>query len=107
MDWKSLITQIALIALGSHPKTAKIVPHVVRGIQIAEDLKHGHGAQAKLAHAVDLIREGIATENTLRPGTINEDIADEMLTTGVSAVVDAANVFKKAGLLVEHVPPTS
>lgn len=106
MDWKALIRMIAISALSTNKKTAPMVPHVIAGIEAAEAFKaaDGHtvsGAE-KLQIAVVIAKEGFAATNAVRPGTINVPVADEVIGHSISAVVDATNVFKKAGLLVNR-----
>lgn len=100
MNWKQLILQIAVIGLGSNPKTAKLVPFVVNGITEAEAMS-GASGKDKLAHAVAITKEGIAAANAVRPGTINENAAHQVIESGISAVVDSVNVFKNAKLITE------
>ena len=95
MNWKQLILQIAVIGLGSNPKTAKLVPFVVNGITEAEAMTGASGKE-KLAHAIAITREGIAATNAVRPGTINENAAEQVIASGISAVVDSVNVFRNA-----------
>ena len=103
MNWKLLVTQMAVIVLGMNPKTSALVPHVINGIQIAEDMRGKTGKQ-KLEAAVAIVKEGLAGTNALRPGTINIPVSDEVIASVTSAVVDSVNVFKKAGLIVNSPP---
>ena len=100
MNWKQLVMEIALISLGSNPKTAPLVPFVVRGIQEAEDLKNAKGKD-KLTHAVTIAKEGVAAVNAVKPGTINEAAVDAVIASSISAVVDSANVIKNAKLVTD------
>ena len=100
MNWIQLVTNIATIALASHPKTATLAPHVIKGIVIAEGMKGKSGAE-KLDRSIQIAREGFAGWNNMQPGSISYDASDAMLKSLHSAIVDSANVFKQAKLLDE------
>jgi hypothetical protein len=106
MDWKTLVQMIALSALGLNKKTAPLVPFVILGIQKAEDMKGKTGPE-KLAIAIDIVKTGVAGTNAVRPGTLNVAVTDDVIASAISAVVDATNVFKKAGLIVNHPAPAA
>ena len=102
MNWIQLVTNIATIALASHPKTAKVsatlVPAVVKGIVLAESMKGASGPE-KLEKSIAIAREGFIGWDALQPRKINLDVSDAMLKSFHSAIVDSANVWKQAQLL--------
>lgn len=95
MDWKSLAMQMAVLALGSNPKTRALAPYVGPAVATTEDLFHGKGKDAKLANAVALTKMAISGTNAMRPGTIDETLSDALIAHSVSAVVDATNLVHK------------
>lgn len=107
MNWKALISQIALVALSVNPLTAPLAPLVVPAITATEDLfKHkpkptsqeekNARNQAKLHNALILVQAGIQTTNQLHPGTIDPAVSDALIKDSISTVVDATNLIHKS-----------
>lgn len=94
-DWKSLAIQMAVLALGSNPKTRGLAPYVGPAVATTEELLHGHGKEAKLQNGITLVKMAISGANQIRPGTVDESVSDALIAHSVSAVVDATNLVHK------------
>lgn len=106
MDWKQMVLMIAAVALSANEKTRALVPFIGPAVATAEEMP-GKTNPQKLAIVVELVKQGLAATNAAVPGKINVVIADEVIASATSAVVDAANVFHKAGLIVVNTPVLS
>lgn len=96
MDWKSLIMQIAAIALGSNPETRALAPYVGPAVATAEEVLSSKSGAEKLAHATELVKLGISGTNAVRPGTVDEAVSDALIAHSISTVVDAGNLIHKS-----------
>lgn len=107
MNWKSLIATIVPIILASNPKTAKLAPFVVSGIQVAEELP-GKKGKDKLDAAVSIAKLGLQAANAqLGRDVIDLEVADEIIESAASAGVDAVNIIHNATKLVNKEPSPS
>ena len=75
--WFDIIRLVTPIVAAFVPGAAPLAPYILAGIQEAEQLKNATG-EAKKAHALAVVGNGIKVTNTLRPGTIEP-------TTGAAA----------------------
>lgn len=108
MDWKALVMSISVIALSSNPKTKGIVPYVGPAIAATEDLikkipgeSKADRNKRKLANAVALVKTSIKVNNELQAGTahdVSEPVADHLIESAISVVVDSANLIHKSPL---------
>lgn len=104
MNWVQLVTNLSTIALASNPKTAAIAPYIGPAVAEAEAMRGTKGepisGTAKLGHAVNMVKLSLQATNAAKPGTLNLDVADQVIANAISASVDAANVYKRAHLIV-------
>lgn len=104
MDWKKLIELIVPVVMASDPKTARLVPYVVTGIQEAESL-HVASSAEKLAHAVNLTKIGVdATNAAAGKAVIDAATANTAIASGISTAVAVANLIHQKA---DKADPTS
>ena len=94
-DFLKAVEQLAPIVLPLTGVPVALVPFVVHGIQIAEQLPGATGAQ-KLSAAVELTNNGVAALNTVKPGSIDADKVNTALVSGINATIAAVNAVKSA-----------
>ncbi len=96
MNWKALINLIASTVIPiAFPPLAPAVPFIVHGIQVAEDM--GGTNTEKLNKSIEIANAGAqATNKITGKETINLDAMNAVISSGISAVVDAANVVNKS-----------
>lgn len=96
MDWKALVLQLSVIALGANAKTRVLVPYIGPAVTTTEDLLKGKSGKEKLVHATELVKIGISGANAIKPGTVDETITDSLIAHSISTVVDATNLIHKS-----------
>jgi hypothetical protein len=98
MNWKALITQIAMIALSSNPATMALAPLVAPAVIATEALLASKTGAEKLANATQLVKTGLADANVVHPGVVNTVVTDALIQDAISTVVDSANLIHRSAV---------
>ena len=96
MDWKKfghLVEQLAPIALAVTGVPPVLVPIVVHGIQVAEELG-GTGTEKK-ASAIDLVNTAILGTNIAAGKQVVDPNAIHAVSNGIDTVVGVVNLINK------------
>lgn len=94
-SWLKIVEQVAPLVLAATP-AAPIAPFVAIGIQTAEKIP-GASSADKLALATTIAQAGIAATNAQAGHTeIDPTAANAALASGISAVVNVANLVHDA-----------
>jgi len=90
-----MVQQLAPMVLAFTP-LAPIAPFVSAGIQEAEQIQGASGAD-KLAHAINIARQGIAATNAQAGRTvIDPNLADSAIAAGINTTVSVVNIVHEA-----------
>lgn len=97
MKWLNLVKQFAPLVLAfAVPHGADLAPYVSLGIAEAEAIKGASGPD-KLAHALAIVRAGVAGANSAAGRTVLDPASvDASIEAAVSTVVNVANLVHQA-----------
>lgn len=94
--WLKLVEQFAPIVLANVQGVPKsVIPFVVHGVQTAEAIEGATGEQ-KLAAAQQIVADGVAALNTVKPNAIDSDAVNAAVAYGINATVQAVNAVHSA-----------
>jgi hypothetical protein len=103
--WLQMVQQFAPMVLAFTP-LAPIAPFVSAGIQEAEQIQGASGAD-KLAHAINIARQGIAATNAQAGRTvIDPNMADTAIAAGINTTVSVVNLVQAAHATDTPLVPT-
>lgn len=89
--WLQMVQSLAPMILAFTP-LAPIAPFVSAGIQEAEQIQGASGAD-KLAHAVQIARDGIAATNAQAGKVvIDPQLSDAAIVSGINTTVSVVNL---------------
>lgn len=93
MKWLETVKALAPFILSVIPGVpAAIIPAVVQGITIAEQIPGATGDQKKAA-ALAEVQLGLQATNAVRPGTIDTNATVAAVSAGIDATVKAINAI--------------
>ena len=95
MDWKGILNLAAPFALSMSGVPVALVPLVMHGISVAEDLG-GTGAEKK-AKALDLVQTGAAAVNAATGKTYTDPaLVTDTVSKGIDVAVQTTNIIHQA-----------
>lgn len=93
--FKQLLTLLGppiMMAVGVPPA---VIPMLQKGIAEAEEIHAGKGKAAKFNHAVELANTVMVATNTVKPGTVNVEEVNAVISDGVNLTISTINLLNK------------